>query len=415
MYLAANDAFFESKHVKDINNRYKCENGKYNNIVKLGRKPFGIPRYHYPIDKTIHNKVYIPAKFWPLFSIHAKQKAFHKKAIASHLRSYQVDAVRAWMMHEDGNGIIVVPCGGGKTTIGISIAEMMNVVTVVACPTRDIVKQWQERIGKNENIHVTTYKSLSKTMAIANPKMLIVDECHHMASSTLKEACESTGSIEYFLGLTATPYREDGEHPILNWYLGDTVYKISFDELVNQKHIMRPTFRLKQTMFDYRYEGDHSAMLSALERDADRNRRIIAELRELVKQFRKVLAIVRTIEHGEEIANMLKSDEIRMEFVQGSMNKKKRAEIVEKAAKGNIDIMIATQLADEGLDCPAMDTLVLCSPTKAHGRVVQRIGRVCRPYPDKKQPLIVDFVDMCGPLKTQYYKRLKVYKEFKGI
>ena len=52
--------------------------------------------------------------------------------------------------------------------------------------------------------------------------------------------------------------------------------------------------------------------------------------------------------------------------------------------------MIATQLADEGLDVPLLSRVFLAWPSKAHGRTVQRIGRVMRPHPDKPDALVVD-------------------------
>ena len=93
----------------------------------------------------------------------------------------------------------------------------------------------------------------------------------------------------------------------------------------------------------------------------------------------------------------------------GSLSKKKRAELLKDADDRKLLVITATTIADEGLDLPKLDTVVLTTPTKAMGRVQQRIGRVMRRFPGKRQPLVIDCIDDVGALKGLARKRFKLY------
>lgn len=64
-----------------------------------------------------------------------------------------------------------------------------------------------------------------------------------------------------------------------------------------------------------------------------------------------------------------------------------------EVADGSIRVLIATSLADEGLDLPILDTVVLATPSGSATRTEQRMGRACRPLSGKLEPLVVDIVD----------------------
>ena len=91
------------------------------------------------------------------------------------------------------------------------------------------------------------------------------------------------------------------------------------------------------------------------------------------------------------------------------MTKKQRAEVLERANNREIQVICATTVADEGLDLPSLDTVVLTTPTKALGRIQQRIGRVMRPHPQKKNPIVIDCVDDNGAMRGLARKRQKLY------
>ena len=95
----------------------------------------------------------------------------------------------------------------------------------------------------------------------------------------------------------------------------------------------------------------------------------------------------------------------------GKMTKKQRAEVLHLADDREIKALFATTVADEGLDLPGLDTLVLTTPTKSMGRIQQRIGRIMRRAENKKQPLVVDLVDRSKSLYYMHRKRSRFYEE----
>ena len=93
-----------------------------------------------------------------------------------------------------------------------------------------------------------------------------------------------------------------------------------------------------------------------------------------------------------------------------------RASILERFRSGELQVVLSSQLADEGLDVPRLDRLVLAAPSKARGRTVQRLGRIMRCHPGKVAPVLFDLVDSAvGPLRWQAVQRQRAYAELLGV
>jgi superfamily II DNA or RNA helicase len=94
----------------------------------------------------------------------------------------------------------------------------------------------------------------------------------------------------------------------------------------------------------------------------------------------------------------------------GSVDRDRR---IEQFRKGSLPVLVATQLADEGLDVPELDLLVQTIPGKASRGVIQRAGRTMRPS-GARVPLIVEWVDG-GPHERQAFKRVGIYRWAIGV
>ncbi len=91
---------------------------------------------------------------------------------------------------------------------------------------------------------------------------------------------------------------------------------------------------------------------------------------------------------------------------------KERERIMDAAKAQQVDILLATQLAREGLDLPHLNRLFLCTPKRAAGAVQQEVGRIMRPAPDKQDAVVYDFWDRGSPfLKAQFWRRRDVYRQ----
>ena len=99
-------------------------------------------------------------------------------------------------------------------------------------------------------------------------------------------------------------------------------------------------------------------------------------------------------------------------LVHSKMPKKHRREAMEEFKAGNIQTMIATSLADEGLDLPNVHTLVMVSGGRSAQKTIQRASRALRRAPGKDTAIIHDFKDTFHPLALAHSKkRVKCYKE----
>ena len=94
----------------------------------------------------------------------------------------------------------------------------------------------------------------------------------------------------------------------------------------------------------------------------------------------------------------------------GKMSAKKRKAALDAMRDGDYEVCISTTVADEGLDLPLLDALVMTTPTKSQGKVEQRIGRLMRPYAGKKDCVVVDLVDDWGPFYWSARSRRTVYR-----
>ena len=92
----------------------------------------------------------------------------------------------------------------------------------------------------------------------------------------------------------------------------------------------------------------------------------------------------------------------------GRMAKKARERALSDIREGRASILIGTQIADEGLDLPALDTLILAAPSRSPGRTEQRVGRILRNLEGKRQPVVFDLVDehpvLYGQARSRFFE-----------
>jgi superfamily II DNA or RNA helicase len=98
--------------------------------------------------------------------------------------------------------------------------------------------------------------------------------------------------------------------------------------------------------------------------------------------------------------------------IHSKVPKKVRSNVMDAFRKGDIQILIATSLADEGLDLPNVHTLVMVSGGRSAQKTIQRASRALRRAPGKDHAIIHDFRDTFHPLAEAHAKkRIKCYKE----
>jgi superfamily II DNA or RNA helicase len=126
-----------------------------------------------------------------------------------------------------------------------------------------------------------------------------------------------------------------------------------------------------------------------------------------VNEGRNSLVLTRWTEHLDAIVEDLATRGITAHVLQGGMSKKARRAVVDRLAQPGLvgTVLVATaSFLGEGFDCPALDTVFLAFPIKFKGSIVQYVGRILRPTPDKARVVVHDYVDVEVPVLARMYR-----------
>lgn len=353
----------------------------------------------------------------------------------AHLRAYQREAVAAMQRHVQGT--ILSPCGSGKTQMGVAAIGTIRQPALILVHTHDLAEQWRERIAmvlgrtagiiaggesRLEPITVATVQTLSRMEPAALEELgqrfgcVVLDECHHLPCNTFRYVIAHLPG-KYRFGLTATPEREDGLTPLLELCIGLQLFEIDQDRLVELGYLERPEVRFIESSFSFDYNGpeDHHVLMAALVEDEQRNQLILDRVLADARAGHTVLVLTGRVNHCEHLAARIAGAGVKAGFLTGSVGKHERRALLEAFREGALPVLVASTVADEGLDVPRLDRIVLAYPGRAKGRLTQRLGRLMRPHPGKAAPVLYDVVDPnVPPLARQWRERKRIYLELTG-
>lgn len=331
------------------------------------------------------------------------------------LRPYQVRALGELCRHSCG--LLEAPCGSGKTVMAMALAARKRQPTLLLAHTKDLARQLadaaREWLGvepgmcgagewrPGEAVTVALVQALTARRYALEELAervgcVILDEAHHAPAATFTEVMQAFPAA-YRYGVTATPDRRDGLAAFMTAVIGPIRARVTREELEAAGVSVRPVVEWIPTrfFFDYREESQYQAMLSAMAEDPARNELLVTVARGAMDGGRQVLILTDRVAHAEALAEALGDDAAALH---GGVSKRRRAEILAAARGGRLMAMVATKLADEGLDVPSLGAVILAAPARDPNRVVQRIGRTLRPMPGKPAPVVYDVVDRRIPL-----------------
>ena len=124
-----------------------------------------------------------------------------------------------------------------------------------------------------------------------------------------------------------------------------------------------------------------------------------------------MIVLVDLGEHAQALEVALTVQGAEARALVGKMTPSQRGQVLQDVERGAVSVVVATSLADEGLDLPSLDACVLATPCGNVARVEQRIGRVLRPREGTPPPIVVDLVDAFGPARGYWRRRAKLYRE----
>jgi len=179
-----------------------------------------------------------------------------------------------------------------------------------------------------------------------------------------------------------------------------------------------PDIHSVETDFTYPYTGaeDYAPMLAAVASDCARNRLIVEAVIREAQAGHICLVLSGRIDHCERLAEGIAAEGVSAAVLTGEVKRERRKVLLDEARAGKLSVLVATSLADEGLDLPRLSRVFLAYPGRARGRTVQRLGRLMRPHVDKQDAALFDFVDRKVPiLRRHHLERRKLYAEVLGV
>jgi len=198
------------------------------------------------------------------------------------------------------------------------------------------------------------------------------------------------------LGLSATAFRrEDGMTRLIYIALGDRVHQVDSRVLAASGAVLKPTLDQRPTDFAYGYQGEYSKLIKALTKDKKRNQQMVDDVSRVLSagHVGTVLVVSDRVAHCQTLAELLIARSVPVAVLTGRTPPDKRTEIVAEVLENRVQVLLSTlQLIGEGFDCPGLSTLVLATPIKFEGRLLQVVGRIMRPA-DGKEALVIDYVD----------------------
>lgn len=349
------------------------------------------------------------------------------------LREKQKKALKA-LLSED-QGLLIASTGFGKTIVAAALIAERKVSTLILVNRVELVRQWQTRLQtlnvgsaevgvwygtkrkRTEEIDVASIQSVERMdeeelrQFLSSYGMLIVDECHHVASPNYQRVV-SCSAAKYRYGLSATPARKDGKEKIINFLCGPELIRV--EENLSAKCTYR-VLEFDGLLYPFTEKTTYAQLASMLAENEERSRRVVEEAVSLYQEGRKVLLLTERVAHQNKLEEMLINENVLFFNFQARLKAKEREEILSKISKLPANepfILLANgKLIGEGFDLERLDTVIFSFPFSWKAVVTQYIGRVMRRSPSKNHILLIDTVDRGNPiLERMFRKRQKVYE-----
>ena len=356
-----------------------------------------------------------------------------------HLRPYQERAITAirqdWQKLSDV--LLVAATGAGKTQMYLRLAldaadTDPDARILIVAHRKELIEQPRERIrlmdpdwltrgnplrprvgiimaernDTDRQVTIATVQSLSAkrlTALLAHGAIthLITDECHHATASsylTIYRALKAANSDLKHLGVTATPFRADGDG-LAKVYQKESA-KITIADLVREHYLVQPRWLGISTGISLKgvasSGGDYQAKALADRMDTPRAREIITAVYQQYAANRPAVAFTAGVQGAHDLAESFNALGIPAAAIDGTTPKEKRAAILDSFKAGELQVLCNCQILTEGWDCPCVSCVLMCRPTKSDSLYVQCMGRGLRPVNGKAESgedcLILDFL-----------------------
>jgi superfamily II DNA or RNA helicase len=198
----------------------------------------------------------------------------------------QQQAAEAITKHDDG--LLCAPTAFGKTAVSAWLVASRGVNTLVLVHRQQLLDQWRERLAMFLNLRVeeigqigagkairtgmidvaviqSLYRNNEVKDLVADYGHIIVDECHHLSAFTFEKVMRAA-KAKFVIGLTATPTRKDGHHPIMYMQCGPARFSMSARAMTESspfEHVVIPRitdFQILSGGFDIAIQDVYAAI-----------------------------------------------------------------------------------------------------------------------------------------------------------
>ena len=352
------------------------------------------------------------------------------------LYSEQEEAVCALLPHAEG--VLSATTAFGKTVVAARMIAERGVNTLVLVHRKQLLDQWRERLslfldvpsreigaiggGKKiptKRIDVAVIQSLGRKgevhECVGDYGHVIVDECHHLSAFSFEQVLRQVRA-KYVLGLTATPIRKDGHHPIIFMQCGPIRFRVDARKhaaLRPFEHVVYPC----PTVFQLPPSEEPlpiQEIYRLLTENQHRNLQIIEDVVAAVREGRSPILLTERTSHADWFAAALEGRVQNIVSLKGGQGIKQRRKVAAQIAEistGTDRVLIATgRYIGEGFDDARLDTLFLTLPVSWSGTLQQYVGRLHRLHAGKTEVRVYDYVDEAVPMLSKMYrKRIRGY------
>ena len=326
------------------------------------------------------------------------------------LREYQEKACASFLakssLTPSGVGVLVLPCGAGKTIVGLNILSQLKMKTLIIAPNIVSLRQWKRELLEKTNFSadkIAEYSGESKEIkdiTISNYQILayrdndgsdfhhfnifnsqnwgliIYDEVH-MLPAPIFQIISSIQTTRR-LGLTATLVREDGKEKEVFSLIGSKKFDLPWKDLEKLNFIAKAhcfevkTELAKEVKDEYFAQGDKEKF-----RIASENPNKIKVVKDLLNVFtnNKILIIGQYLTQLEKV-----SKDIDAPLITGKTDNSEREKLYEQFNTNKINILVVSKVANFAIDLPNADVAIQISGMYgSRQEETQRLGRIIRP------------------------------------
>lgn len=369
-------------------------------------------------------------------------------------RDYQMEAIKTCI--QQGSGIVRMCTGSGKTFVISSVVAHYNVPSIIYVISIDLLYQMVETLKKSygidagmigdghcqiKKINVATIwsaatafeqkldKSLAEDIFFSKKKesnkddikrlvnsanLIVLDEAHFAGSDTFQFLAKVSTQARHRFLFSATPWRENGDSILLEAVAGPKIMDISASYLIEREYLVQPKILFKEVpKMESPGKTYHDVYKNYIEDNPIRNNLAVMACKNFVKSKKKVLILIKKVNHGKTIKGLLDEHGIRSAYLDGSKSSEERMNIISMLESDQLDVIIASSIFNQGVDVPMLDVLINVSSGKSKSQILQKVGRVLRTYKNKKTAYVLDFYDNCKFLKDHSKARIESLKSEK--